>query len=425
VTTDTAAQQPRPGQWKKVDDALSKGLPKTAIQELEPIIASAIKDKAYAEAIKALGKKALLESDKPEDKIVRMQAAIATTPAEMHPVLHAILAHWYWEYFRENRWRILQRTADGDLTGTDLTTWDMPRILNEIDRQFDQALKNEKELKAAPITTYDAILDKGDFEDKYRPTLFDFLAFDAINFYASGELAAVKAGDEFEITPEGPIFGTVDEFLKWQPQAADAGSPTLKAVRLFQNMLAFHKGDAGPAASLDIDLHRLRFGYNTAVGEGKNAAYAAALKRFVGTHDDHPLSAIARSLWGEVVEEDGDFVKAREIALPGAKMFPNTPGGKLCHNLIGRIEDKSSQVSTDRVWGDPQTEIRVTYRNLTKVYFRLVKADYTDRLKRGGWRLERFESTSRSSGRLSLRPQPSPSNMPFPQRRTTRNEPKS
>src|SRR5687767_7097041 len=50
----------RADQWKKVDDAVNKGLPKTAIQELEPIIASAIKDKAYPEAIRAIAKKIAL-----------------------------------------------------------------------------------------------------------------------------------------------------------------------------------------------------------------------------------------------------------------------------------------------------------------------------------------------------------------------------
>ena len=47
------AQIQRPEQWKKVDDAVKKGLPKTAIKELDPIIKSALDDKAYPEAVKA------------------------------------------------------------------------------------------------------------------------------------------------------------------------------------------------------------------------------------------------------------------------------------------------------------------------------------------------------------------------------------
>ena len=44
---------PRDDQLKQVDEAMKKGLPQTAIEHLEPIIQGAMKDKAYAEAIKA------------------------------------------------------------------------------------------------------------------------------------------------------------------------------------------------------------------------------------------------------------------------------------------------------------------------------------------------------------------------------------
>src|SRR6476661_543039 len=94
---------PRDAQWKRVEDAIRQGLPKTAITNLEPIIAGAIKDKAYAEAVKAIGKKIALEGNiqgnKPEEKITRLEAEMAKAPKEMVPVLDTLLAHWYWEYF--------------------------------------------------------------------------------------------------------------------------------------------------------------------------------------------------------------------------------------------------------------------------------------------------------------------------------------
>ena len=37
---------PRDAQWKKVDEAVAKGLPQSAIQLLDPIIQAAMKDKA-------------------------------------------------------------------------------------------------------------------------------------------------------------------------------------------------------------------------------------------------------------------------------------------------------------------------------------------------------------------------------------------
>ena len=73
---DPPAKLSKAQNWKAYDAALKKGLPKTAITHLEPIIAQTLRDKDYAEAIKAIGKKMALESNiqgnKAQEKIRRM-----------------------------------------------------------------------------------------------------------------------------------------------------------------------------------------------------------------------------------------------------------------------------------------------------------------------------------------------------------------
>src|SRR6478736_2947027 len=143
----TAWSASRDAQWKKVDDAISKGLPKTAITELEPIIRDALKEKAYGEAAKAIARKIVLEGNiqgnKPEEKITRLEAEIAKAPAEIKPLLKTLQAHWYWHYFLQNRWRFMQRTATAKAPGKDFTTWDLPRLFAEIDKKFTEALSEE------------------------------------------------------------------------------------------------------------------------------------------------------------------------------------------------------------------------------------------------------------------------------------------
>ena len=137
----TALAGPRDAQWKEVDEAIKKGLPKTAVERLNPIIEGAIEDKAYAEAIKAIGKRIALEGtiegNKPEEKVTRLKAEIAKAPKEMVPVMEAILANWYWHYFQQNRWRFMRRTATAESPGEDFTTWSLPRIFAEIDNHLD------------------------------------------------------------------------------------------------------------------------------------------------------------------------------------------------------------------------------------------------------------------------------------------------
>ncbi|GIW84180.1 MAG: alpha-2-macroglobulin [Gemmataceae bacterium] len=385
----TMGQQSREQMWKKVVEAEQKGLPQTALSALEPILETALREKDYPEAVRALVKKyhliGTIEGNKAEEKIVRLQAEIGQVPAEMRPMLHAVLAHWYWQYYQQNRWRYLDRTATAVSPGEDIRTWDLPRIYMEIDKHFEAALQAEKELQAIPIARYGQWLKRGTLPDKYRPTLYDFLAFEAIHFYASGEQAGAKPQDAFEITPDMPIFDTLEDFLAWQPQTTDRNSPTYKAIRLFQKLLSFHWQDKDPTALLDADLHRLRFGWNHAAGPDKNRRYKAALERFITAQEKHELSALARYQLAEILHDEGDWAQAREIALQAQRSFPNSAGGQLAKALIQRIEAKEAQVNTERVWAEAGADILLTYRNLTETHICIVPDDFVGALQRHRW----------------------------------------
>ncbi|MEI7900512.1 MAG: alpha-2-macroglobulin family protein [bacterium] len=227
--------------------------------------------------------------------------------------------------------------------------------------------------------------------DAYRPTMFDFLAHEALLFYQAGEQGAAKAEDEFEIAAGSPVFGPDAEFLKWQPDTTDAGSPKLKAVRLFQNLLAFHRKDADKTAFIDADLWRLSMANALAVGPEKNEAYKNALKRFADEWASHEIAARALFAWATVVNGEGEPAEAHTIAARGEEMYPQSVGGIWCHNLVRQIEAKTVTLSTERVWNEPWPAVSVTYRNLTSGFFRAVPYDFERWVARQRWGLNNFD----------------------------------
>src|SRR5439155_12942551 len=143
--------------------------------------------------------------------------------------------------FQQNRWRFVQRTTTAQPPGKDFSTWDLPRIMAEIDLHFTIALSGSDQFRRIPVSDFDALLQAGTIPDKYRPTLYEFIAHEALKFYSAGEQAAGKPQDPFEISTGDPIFGTIEEFLAWNPKTTETNSPTLKAVRLYQQILQFHR----------------------------------------------------------------------------------------------------------------------------------------------------------------------------------------
>lgn len=369
----------REAEWKRVEEAVQKGLPKTAIEALEPIIKNSLAEKKYGEATKAIARKIVLEGNiqgnKPEEKITRLEKEIETAPAEIKPLLQTILAHWYWQYFQQNRWRFMQRTATAEAPGKDFTTWDLPRLFTEIDKRFSEALSAEKILKATPVSDFNDVLEKGTLPDSYRPTLYDFIANEALQFYMSGEQAGAKPQDAFEVSSESPIFDSTEKFLAWKVEGDESAA---KAIRLFQQLLKFHQNDKDKSAFIDADIARLGYGKNIAIGDEKNARFKKAIRAVAELWDKQELAAVAWYHYAAANRDEANLIEAHAIAERTAKDFPKSNGAVLCRTLIEQIENKSASIVTERIWNAPFPQIQVRYKNVEAVYFRAVKMDWDE-----------------------------------------------
>lgn len=394
---------PRDAQWKEVDEAARQGLPRTAITNLQSILQGALRDGAYPEAVKALARRialeGALEGGRADERISRLQAERSKMPSQMAPLIDALLAHWYWQYFQENRWRFLQRTASTGPGGDDIRTWDLSRILKEVDQRFQNALATEQELKRTPISDWDALLMKGTMPDALRPTLYDFIAHEALKFYSAGEQAGAKPQADFQISAESPVFGTVQEFLEWRPVATPdmrQTSPALKALELYQTLLRFHQTDPAPKlAFVHNDLERLTWAWNTAVGAAKDPSYEVALRRFIQANENLDLSALAAERLARRLQTRDELVLARQTALRAAHAFPDSPGGILCQALVDQIEAKSFEIETERVWNAPWPNIEVRYRNLQTLHFRAIPYEWELFLERRRNRPENLNQAER------------------------------
>ncbi|HON08937.1 MAG TPA: MG2 domain-containing protein, partial [Verrucomicrobiota bacterium] len=156
-------------------------------------------------------------------------------------------------------------------------------------------------------------------------------------------------------------------------------------------------------AYADADLSRLVWGWNVAVGEMKSERYKKALNGFIEKYVEYEVSTMAIYNLAKLIKEEGDFVKAREIALRGSKVFSNSPGSSLCKNLITEIESKSLQLTGEVVWSKPFPKINVKYRNIDVVHFRVYEVDWQERVK-GGRYFQLYYNEDEIMGLLNKNP---------------------
>lgn len=377
--------QTQDDRWPQVDEHVKKRLPQSAIGVLKEIEAKAKTEKRWAEAARALGYRLVMEDEIQGDhtvsKIQLLEKEIPQAPADLQPILQAIQAKWYWDYFSNNRWRFLNRTQTDEAPGEDIETWDLKRLFAEIDRRFQTALAKPEALQAVPIAQFDALLEKGTLPDAWRPTLYDFLAHQALEFYTSGEQAGARPQDAFTFAADSPALGTVSEFLAWKPQTTDEDSALLRAIRVYQDLMRFHAKDkAGdPAARVLANLERLDWARDTATGESaaRDKRYAERLEAQAKEIADHELTLAIVLRQAALLREKDDSVAARNHLKAAVEKFPQGTFAPDCRNLIQDIEGKGLDLSTETVWNAAGAELEVSAKNVPKVWFRLYPQPWT------------------------------------------------
>jgi hypothetical protein len=373
----TAWAAPRDGEWKRVDEAREKDQPKTVIELLTGIEKAAFAEGAWAEGTRALASRIATLAQIEEDArpIQVLEAAIPTAPEQARPALRALSAWWLSGYYQQNQWRFMQRSSTAAPPGDDIESWDLARILTEVDARFQASLADAEALKKIPVAEFAPLLTDGSLGDAVQPTMYDFIAQRALDFYTSEEVAVSRPAEPFRIAADSPVFAEVAEFLSWQPEVKRADEPKARALEIYRGLLAFHQADEDRTALLMADLDRLEWAADAADAEGRDARMEAALRRFIEAHAPHPASARARLMLGEMLREENPK-EAHAIFLAGAQAFPEHPFGKFCRNEVNELEARELSLFTESQWTPAGESIRVTHRNLNQLWFRIYSVPF-------------------------------------------------
>lgn len=387
-------------EWHTIDSLTNLGQMQTALQLINSIYDQAKASGQYDQFLKATLYKLNYEGSFMENHyktaIERTEQDIQSAPAPVKQVLHSIVADLYWKYYEENRWRILDRTATVNFEQNDLYTWDLRKIVATCMEHYASSLNEKELLIPTPISAFNEILYKKEDSEKYRPTLFDLLAYRAIDFYASSEAGLTRPAQTFSMN-DAAYFSPYSQFAQLNIASPDSFSFEWQTMKLYQEVIKSHMKDADPSPLIDVELKRLSFVHQKSVLNEKDSLYLGALQQLAGQFTDHPSSAeIAYAIASLLAEDDQpifpydeenapavipeskkwDRKKAMEICQQAMDRFPGTLGARNCLALKDRIQQPTLTITTsEAVCIDKPSLALVDYQNISKVYFRLIKMD--------------------------------------------------
>ena len=266
--------------WKKVEAFEKKGLTKDALNETIKIFKDAVAKNNEAQQIKAamyqMKYRNMTEEDNQKKNLFFVDTLIAQTKAPAKNILLSMQAQLFETYKENNRYLLYGRTALVEEKGNDINTWSITKLNTTIASLYKASLKNEPVLKSTNLNGLDAIIEKGKNTRQLRPTLYDFLAHRALDYFMNTENDVSSPVYKFIINEEA-VFAPIKEFAAYNFKTKDTASLYFNALQIMQSLLAFHVNDAQPEALLDADLKRLDFVNQHGFFANKEKLYENAL----------------------------------------------------------------------------------------------------------------------------------------------------
>jgi len=371
--------------WSDVYKNEVKDLPQSALKIVDTIYNKAKKDRNITEVTKSLlyqSKFALILQDNAELYITqKFRKEIETSEGPLKNVLESMLAQIYWQYFQANRWKYYNRTTVSQTVDPEnFLTWDAQSMLREIDKHFTLSLSNKSLLESTRLQTFDGILALAGQSKKYRPTLYDFLANYALSFYATDEQLQTESSAAFNI---GNYFSPIDN-IDFNDTTITSGK--YRALRLFKELLVFHRQVRDTNAYVNLEIERLKFVDEHSTQLDNAELLTNALAKLKTIYRNHSASTLVDFELASIFSKEGSTYSAQDttfrwkkrdalqVCTEAISRFPNGDGAQKCQALRQQILSKKLSIKAEKfVPTAMASRLLVGYKNTPQLYFRIYR----------------------------------------------------
>ncbi len=258
-------------------------------------------------------------------------------------LLHSMTAEMVHHYYTINRWKIEQRTDLAGYIPKDMREWSANLFTQKINEELSASLRPAALLQQTPVSNYHLLLVKGNDTPAMRPTLFDFLAFRAL-----------------EIAPTNELYETI---------------------------LAYQRQQSDKKAAVLTELNYLNYRYSSRFHSTKEQeVYSKALDSLLTIYKDKAYSVeivdtkIGNDLHTATIN-NGDkalLKEAYDLCQQTIARFPNYERIGLLTNRLADLQQPVLQINApNTVYPGKDLQLRVEYKNIQQVTARFYRSKRT------------------------------------------------
>ncbi len=380
-------------EWVNVDKFEDKGLPKSALKLVNQIYKKAKKENNIPQVIKSVMYQIKITNSTEDDGLVksinRIEQEIKITHTPIKQILYSINAELYYKFFQKNKWKIFQQTALENNTSVDINTWGAPKLSQRIVAEYKASLSEEDSLQRISIQTIEPIIlsDQNNYQ-KTWPTIYDFVAYRAIQAFSNDLLSVTTAVDNFTID-KSDYFLPTQKFINLPFDVKDSLSLKFQALKIVQDLVRFHTELENPDALIDVELFRLKLVYQDSKNIDKDELYIQALENLLEQYQKIRRSDYIRYEIAEIsqkkasrlvsnIDEKEQFKKYNNLALQQIQSIEKPKQDSILlqktKNLKNLIYRSNLNITTEEViLPNENFPLNISTRNIENIKIKVLK----------------------------------------------------
>lgn len=373
-------------EWQEIDELEIEGKVSTANERTRILIENTFQNGDLIDYIKAKVyhyRLYQINHENSEQYILDdLNVAINKTPSPYKNILRNYKAIYLSKFYKLNRWKFKDRSQVLDTTQRNLATWSLPILLDSIKITFKKSLENQELLFNTSNADISEILSRDSFNARYKPSLYDVLSTNVLDFFEDSTFFITEFGDEKFRFSEDQLFSVTPKF--YELVINDVSSSALERIKIYQQLEKNHAERNEVKSLIFWKLERLKFSKELLATDVAYKLFFDALEALSKDQTNKRAQAMIlyemANYYYEQAEERGtdeklknpDFLK-KAIALLDiiASEYATTPTIQNATKLRAHITKPYFKTEIQQFLPSEQSgRALITYKNIDTLYYK-------------------------------------------------------